>query len=367
MQRFESTTRRVTAQLARVLLVVLLAGAANAATFSVASSGSNLTWQTGGTVLPILGGSYSSFRWRPQGYPTIMGTGSNPVSLTIAPGLVNKSVTTPLIIPTTYPGLPQFTTAISMYAPKPGSTAMFGPGLAPGPANFSWCPNAAANPSCGTVVPGPTQGSISGIVKYTAGAAGPRFGGTMAMFSTGQFSWYTVEPPTTPTYKLRLNNAPGTTPPLPSMAAGAGYSNYLYYSAGPGDPIFASPPKVTTTYGAQLITNPGTPTAVVPGNASRAWGFPWTTGTVYVKVPSSAPGPFSTVTGMGADNRTPLGSGNITMVAGGLITGTAPGDLTLPQLMTFTLNVPEPSRVLMLGSGVALLSLLAVARRRVRV
>jgi hypothetical protein len=348
-----------------------MAGASNAATFSVASEGSNLTWQTGETVLPILGSYYPSARWRPQGYPTIMGTGSNPVRLTIGPGLIDKTVATPAYIATTYPGLPQFTTALSMYAPKAGSTAMFGPGATgkPWPATFSWCPNAAANPACATAVTGPAQGTMTGIVKYTAGTSGPRFGGTMAMFASGRFTWYTVEGPITPTYRLRLNNAPGTTPPEPSVAPGAGYSHYNYYSAGAGDPIFAfasqaAVPKVTTTYGQLIITNPGTPTQIAPGDPSRAWGFPFTTGTVYIKAPFY-PDPFLTVTGMGEDNRTPQGIGNITMVAGGLIGHLSGGSgLILPQLFTFTLNVPEPSRVLMLGSGVALLGLVAVARRR---
>jgi hypothetical protein len=191
----------------------------------------------------------------------------------------------------------------------------------------------------------------------------------MAMFASGQFSWYTVEGPIIPTYRLRLNNAPGTTPPLPSVAPGAGYSHYLSYTAGAGDPIysFASPaavPRTTPTpFGIIYMTAP--PTQIAAGSSSRAWGFPFTTGMITISAPFS-PTPTLMVYGTGMDNRTPQGIGNITMVAGGLIgpgIGAAPG-LILAQLWTFTLNVPEPSRVLMLGSGVALLGLVAVARRR---
>lgn len=365
MQEIESTTKRWAAQLTRVLLVVLLAGTAHAATFSVATQGSNLTWQTGSTVLPILGntptyGGVPSLRWRPQGYPTIMGTGTGPVSLTIAPGLFNQPGY-PAIIPVpSAPSYVQFTTALDVYAPRPGSTATFKPGTkASRPANFSWCPGAAANPACTTVLAGGSQGTTSGIIKYTAGLAGPQFGGTMKILNTGTFSWYTVIQ-TLPTYLVRLNNEGAGTA---LIAGGGGYEHVVVSTAGAGDKIFASPPMVPTYYGAySIITNPGSPISTAPGLTSTGIGMPFTTGTVYVKVPRY-PSTFQTVTGMGQDNRTPLGAGNITMVAGGLIPGGGAGE-SVPQIITVTLNVPEPSRVLMLASGVMLIGFVAAARRR---
>jgi hypothetical protein len=49
-------------------------------------------------------------------------------------------------------------------------------------------------------------------------------------------------------------------------------------------------------------------------------GFPWTTGQVRLFVNGYAPGdPSSLVTLTGLDARTPLGAGNIVMVAGGLV------------------------------------------------
>ena len=92
--------------------------------------------------------------------------------------------------------------------------------------------------------------------------------------------------------------------------------------------------------------------------------MPFTTGTVYIKFPWY-PGPFVTITGMGQDNRTPAGIGNISMVAGGILHGTG-GGVTIGQIITLTLNVPEPSEVQMLASGVGLIGLLALVRRRVR-
>ena len=96
--------------------------------------------------------------------------------------------------------------------------------------------------------------------------------------------------------------------------------------------------------------------------SSTARGFPFTTGTVYVKVPFS-PSPFITVTGMGADARTPLGSGNITMVAGGM--GINPL-INTPALITLTLNLPEPTGVVGLASGLGLLGIVTWVRRRAR-
>ncbi len=368
MQRLEPTTLRWTARMAALLLVGLLASTSNAATFSVATSGSNITWQTGNSVLPILGnlptasGGSPALRWRPQGYPTIQGTGSNPVSLTIAPSLVNQPGYTAILPVPSLPSYVQFTTGLGAVAPQPGSTAMFGPGPKTSrPANFSWCPGATANPACTTVLSGGTQGTKPGIVRYTAGTAGPQFGGTMSVLNSGIFSWFTVVE-TLPTYKVRLNNEGGGTAVI---AAGPAYSNYVQETAGSGDRVFASPPFVPTAYGYySIITDPGTEVSTLPNSASFGWGFPFTTGTVYVRVPFY-PGPFLTITGMGQDNRTPLGNGNISMVAGGVLQS-ASGSLVTPQIVTVTLNVPEPSRILMLESGAGLLIGLGVfaSRRR---
>ena len=369
MREIESTAKRSAALLVGALLVFLLAGAANAATFSVATGGSNLTWQTGSSVLPILGnlpptsGGTPAARWRPQGYPTIMGTGSSPVSLTIPPGLISFAPAYPVQLPV--PSLPsyvQFTTGLAAYAPAGGS-ATFKPGAKTSrPANFSWCPGAAANPACTTVLSGGSQGSISGIIKYTAGTAGPQFGGTMSVLNSGIFSWYTVVA-TLPTYKVKLNNEGEGTG---TIAAGPGYSNFVSASAGSaGDKVFNSPPFVPTYYGAySIITDPGVPASTVPAASSIGWGMPFTTGTVYIKFPWY-PSPFVTITGMGQDNRTPAGVGNISMVAGGILHGESSG-LVIGQIVTLTLNVPEPSEVQMLASGVGLIGLLALVRRRVR-
>ncbi len=358
------STQRFASQMAVALLVVLFAATANAATFSVATSGSNLTYQTGGTVLPIVGnlptasGGVPSLQWRPNGYPTIMGTGSNPVSLTIMSGLINKAGYTAILPIPSLSSYVQFTTGLGAMAPATGSTANFFPGAKTSrPANFNWCPNAAANPACTTVLTGGSQGDIAGIVKYTAGAS--QFGGTMRVLNTGPFSWYSVVS-LLPTYKVRLNNEAGGTA---TIAAGPGYSNYVLETAGAGDRVFASPPLVPTYYGAyNIITNPGTEVSTLPNQASYGWGFPFTTGMVYIQAPALGSAAYQTISGTGADNRTPAGVGNISMVAGGLLT--SPGGTTIvPQIVTFTMNVPEPRRVALLGSGIIGLIGLAAYRR----
>ena len=362
---FSFLTRRFTGQIAAVLLVIFFAGASTAATFSVATSGSNLTWQSGASqILPVVGnlppsyGGNPALQWRPNGYPTIMGTGTNPVSLTIGSQLINQSGYNVVLPVPSLPSYVQFTTGLGAKAPQPGSSAMFFPGAKTSrPANFSWCPGATANPACTTVLTGGSQGTRPGIVKYTAGAN--QFGGTMTVFVDGPFTWYSVVQ-TLPTYKVRFNNAQGETGPV---AAGAAYSNYVQENPTQGDAVHASPfpGTVPTTYGGRIITDPGPVVSTLPADGSYGWGFPFTTGMVYVKNPFY-PGPYLTISATGYDNRTPAGFGNIQMVAGGLLG--SPSGFFIGQIVRFTMNVPEPARVGMLASGVAFLALVGYARRR---
>lgn len=362
---FSLSTRHFAGQVAATLLVILAAGASSAATFSVATSGSNLTWQTGATqVLPVIGnlptsaGGNPAFRWRPQGYPTIMGTGTNPVNLTIQSNLISQAGYTVILPVPSLPSYVQFTTGLGAQAPAPGATAMFSAGAKGSrPANFSWCPGATANPACTTVLTGGSQGTRPGIVKYTAGAN--QFGGTMRVLNTGPFSWYSVIA-TVPTYLVKLNNEAGGTG---EIVAGPGYSAYAVEAAGAGDRVFASPPMVPTYYGAySIITDPGTEVSTLPASGSYGWGFPFTTGMVYIQNPWASPGPYLTISATGSDNRTPAGVGNISMVAGGLLG--SPSGFFIGQIVTLTLNVPEPGRVGMLASGVVFIALVGYSRRR---
>jgi hypothetical protein len=86
----------------------------------------------------------------------------------------------------------------------------------------------------------------------------------------------------------------------------------------------AAPPGcgIITAQGAAAMTTtgPGTMNLSGPADTNTNHGFPWTTGTVTAQnIELNFGNPASTtITAMGQDDRTPMGAGTITMVAGGL-------------------------------------------------
>ncbi len=357
MQRIELTPfRRVAAVLACVGFATSFAGTAQAAPFSVATSGSKLWVQTGGSYLPVLGQYYSTFAWRPQGYPQVNQTGTGPaLTLTMPPGIFNQSGV-PFTVPIG-PELPsyiQFSTQLGVSAPYGGSAVFRSGPKTSRPANFAWCPGATANPTCtsGFEDPGGSQGTDDGLIQYTAGAN--QFGGTMSVFSSGKFGWWTFEA-VTPTVLVRHNNPDGV-----NGLWGPGEEYEFTQMAAPqSSPIYANP--VISTGG--LITDPGTFVSSQPDRDSTVKGMPWTTGMIYIFLPFNPPtSPIRTISTTGYDNRTPAGSGNIMMVSGS-ITNVDVG-VTVPTALRMRLNIPEPNRVMMLGAGVGLVVLLAHGRSR---
>jgi hypothetical protein len=106
------------------------------------------------------------------------------------------------------------------------------------------------------------------------------------------------------------------------------------------------------------------------GNATTAaiatWGFPWTTGTVSVTAPA---GPFPTLfKRKGYDDRTPNGVGTIQLVAPQLAEWTfpdrdAPWDRHTGAIAILRIKfIPEPSQLLMLAAGAAMVFALAKLR-----
>jgi hypothetical protein len=340
MQRFEFTTKRSAALLAGVALVVLLfvqAGTANARTFSVTSG--NATYQVAFSEFPVLGPYYPSLAWGPVSGAYVTATGASPATLTLQPGVFDKSgykVTVPL---TNFPPYVQFTTNQGIYAPN-ASAAVFKPG-APATqagrqaADFAWCPGAANNPACTSVGTGGGNGTRQGIVKYTTNPN--QFGGTMKVLITG-----------TLTFSKKLQETPSVQighfgGPSGQVAAGRGYDFTQMYP----------PASVPVTTGAVissggLITQPGTTIFSTPGNiTSTGHGFPFTTGMVYLKVIFLPPTiPFSTISASGSDSRTPQGAGNITLVAGQLGSSSL---VSSPQLMTISLNLGKQFAVPSIG------------------
>jgi hypothetical protein len=117
-------------------------------------------------------------------------------------------------------------------------------------------------------------------------------------------------------------------PDFGKQAAGGGYANFrqLTLAPGPVHPTYMTSTPCTTGLGQEpsppgcgVITASAAATQSLPGSLNYDWGMPWTTGTVTV---DNAPGPVPSLdpatrlSAMGADNRTALGAGRITMVAG---------------------------------------------------
>jgi hypothetical protein len=195
------------------------------------------------------------------------------------------------------------------------------------------------------------QGTKPGIVKYTA-TPGKQFGGTMKMFisTIGQtVKYYGYGGPTLIHYRITGSQ---------TIAIGQSYAKKTTVTL----------PSASVTYGAvigtdRFIQTPGTYVSAFPGYTVQYTGFPFTTGQVAVQVlrAGTPQSPNSTYTTTGSDGRTPLGKGNITMVAGGL--GHASYGLNLTERSVFTLSIGAPSVPAMSAPGYAGLAigLLALA------
>ncbi len=179
--------------------------------------------------------------------------------------------------------------------------------------SFAWCPGGATqNPVCTS--PNPSQNgagaSYNGLVRYAAGTNA--FGGTMTMLVEG-----------TGTRTIPFYDGPlGTARVLHLPAAGRGVQQPggRYWNLG-YDRLGSGTVKQSPVYSAGgLITGSVTPSPTIMTGYSTdlRYGFPWTTGQVYVR--NTAPGPFSvgtTLTATGSDLREADGRGVITLVAGG--------------------------------------------------
>ncbi len=199
--------------------------------------------------------------------------------------------------------------------------------------DFTWCPptGACTTTTMFVTMLGPITttrtfpvGPLGARLAYTSGAN--KFGGTMnAMLrNTGVVS-----------IKFGANGVldqlvGGTSnPDFGKQVAGGGYANFRQLTLADG-PVFSNymlntpctsglgaPPSPP---GCGIITSLGAQTMTLPGSMNYDWGMPWTTGTVIV---DNAPGPIPSLdpatrlSAMGYDNRTALGAGRITMVAGG--------------------------------------------------
>jgi hypothetical protein len=361
------------------------------------------------------GGSPASFTVPPFVFKQNAGTQSVPVQG--VPTVVRLTTTLSLNAPgTTSPnGLPPGSRKFLKNAPTqdPGQALRAA-------ANFNWCPGAPGNPTCpasitlfGTTVGGFPNGqcfrpgvncipltpggyttggsvpirakppnysyagaSFPALVRYKAGPNA--FGGTMALLLSGP-GVVTVKGGPLGTYggvSLAARQPFGGTG---FEAQGRGYSAtdtdllssnpiYLGFNIPTpctgmlGSPLMAGGMTVTTC---DVITGTGPVVGAIPATTNLNVGFPWTTGTVYALVTGTVAGSPATtlLTAMGTDNRNALGSGYITLVAGGVANRALSGQ-QFSNLDVVTFHLPEPGATLLLGAGLAMLGVLYQVRRR---
>jgi hypothetical protein len=125
---------------------------------------------------------------------------------------------------------------------------------------------------------------------------------------------------------------------------------------------YSAPVTTGAVMVSRLIQTPGNFVYSIPGNSFTYTGFPFTTGTVNVSVlgaPPTYPGTYVTLTG--SDSRTPLGKGNITLVAGGLSHTGGLFDLVVQQSFTLTLGAPSVPVMSAPGYAGLAIGLLAIA------
>ena len=309
----------------RVFMAVLLAVLLGSV--STAQAAQNFTIQTGSfvrragpTILPVVPPVWMA--------GTAMATGTSPATVTIPASVIFHDQVQFKIPLATFPYV-QFTT--NFFVRGPTQAAVLAPGTRPSrPVNFAFCPGAAANPMCTTVAPGGMQGTKTGIVKYTA--ATPQFGGTMQM-ALGGSSVFSFQVGSSPVQIAHFGG--GSVSPAAPMIEGGAYATHVTNLPGPtGAPITIN--GVQSVGG--LITVPGTTVGTIPGAGSSATGFPFTVGKVYVK--ATGTGGTTTVSATGSDLRSGLGSGTITLVAGGLLQF-ALNTRVLLQTVSFTMGAPQ--------------------------
>lgn len=309
-----------------LVAVLVLASAAEARQFAVTAGNIANLFTNQGLQVPIA---------PPQGPASgaiATATGSGPATLTLQPG-VFSSAGVPFGFGLMTPPYIQLWTTAGLVAPN-GAPAQFNAGLSSARpnANFDFCPGAAANPACTNPNIAPGQGTRVGIVQYDAGSN--VFSGTMDLLVNGGG---TVSVQIGPS-RFRHVQIAG----IP-MVQGKPYGFQTFQTAAPTEVTLGG---VVSSMG--LINPKGVVTSTLAGETLVQTGFPFTTGMVRVYVPPAGTEPPTVFTVTGSDNRTPLGAGNITLVAGGVgETETRPFGTVVVMSMTLSEldNVPSTDRI----------------------
>jgi hypothetical protein len=293
----------------------------------------------------------------------VTATGSAPATLRIPPHRYVEDAM--VLLPLAGVTLVQITTNLGVDAPAAAAT------LAPGggPGSFTWCPG---DPGCTAILGGmrstdpPNGEGRNARVIYRAGAN--RFGGAMQLGLrrgvASSFRFGSIP------YRVGHNAGIGVGSNLRAHAVGGpGFADApvkamtflprAFVTQPTMTPAMFSPilypgPKVTTMLGTTLAGSGPVyylpaietgPMGTLAGQFTTRYGFGQTTGTVFAQQTTGSAGQdFFTV--MGSDARTPLGAGNLSLVAGGLsFRNTIAGYESYAsfQKVTLTLGAPIPS------------------------
>lgn len=223
-----------------------------------------------------------------------------------------------------------------------------------GPGNFTWCPGTppgGAGAAC-PAPPAPPQGTGTrpGRIIYQGGGFGgvaqltlagamhstitrPGFGfgspifqarhSTLALPASGlllpvggPFGATSMETQA-PSVYTQPKTAPATTAAISGMQGGPLVTSLGALTSCPSTGGGGSYPNIPLMGSNACVTGVGPP-LLPPGAMTTGTGFSFTTGTVIAECTTGPGAGAFTLTG--SDNRTPFGVGNITLVAGGLVT-----------------------------------------------
>jgi len=288
-------------------------------------------------------------------FGTVMVTGSSPATFTIA---ASQGTLVPNLSTVAFPANPtaiQLSTSIGAIGPKATNTT--DPGAPTGftrvfssqawmrepgrmAAQFSWCPG-GPNPACAA----PGLGAIPQRIVYTPTTNA--FGGTASNVGSGSGT-LSVIIGTTQGVPLVVNG-PLVVASTAAAVDGRFYSATstlmlgtapIYVGYVTNTPCTVSLPPTPQGCGQIVALGPTAPTPFPP-QTNYNYGFPLTTGAVTVSKTGTNQGtPTTTVlTGAGSDSRTPLGRGQITLVAGGSINRVIPAVGVSQNTMRFATTV----------------------------
>ena len=281
------------------------------------------------------------------------------------------------------PGVIQLSTSFTHVGPATSEVLSAGAG----PGSLAWCPGATANPVCTTVTAGGTQGTLNGIITYTAGPN--QFGGTMKVLLLGTGLLINKGAATGTTIMTSMG---ATVPALPfkgeqnPLGGGGGVIAAGIAKGGANTMTTGTLVTGVSTHPYGYMTTPdgllsqGPVVGTAPALSFQRTPFGFTTGTIvgYRKIAAQAgdggPEKF-TVTGY--DNRTAGGNGRIQLVAG-TMSRTFPTDgsdppegsgldnaaLTLTFVQQPALPLSSPAALMTLGSLVMLSAGYAVSSRK---